>query len=448
MDGGQNADQYRILEEDSIDVIADSGDDLLNYAKWHYEGALGIPDWLHRFEHGGQYAFNNDGEIEYYDSLDDFIPWDGWTISELIEQGYLAYVELLPELPEIAFDDWDSIGTLVSDEFVISSDYVIFDKGVSLDDLELSVDGDYLSVRTAPNVGVDILLAKEGDLIGTGIERIVVDEGWFSMGDFLDFASGTTATVDDDVLWGTSSGDVINGSAGYDWILGRGGNDILFGGDDDDYIVGGFGDDILNGGGGNDFLEGGSGNDTYVFNPGSGSDFIYDVDLNAGNVDTVQFGSGITAEDTTVVLGEFDLKFTFAGIDDTLTISSATLGASGRVERFEFADGTVWDIDTIAAMTGYQPIQYFYGTSNNDSFSGSASSDAYLIRPNGGIDEISDAGGNDTLIFGSGITSEMVTLGLGSLLKMAMLFISRDLIPQMSMVPVSSRISSLPMVRN
>ena len=46
----------------------------------------------------------------------------------------------------------------------------------------------------------------------------------------------------------------------------------------------------------------------------------------------------------------------------------------------------------------------------------SGGDDTYVVNPNDGVTHITDTGGNDTLVFGEGITPDAVTLGLGSLL--------------------------------
>ena len=68
----------------------------------------------------------------------------------------------------------------------------------------------------------------------------------------------------------------INGRSGDDRIYGEQGRDILNGGGGDDEIYGGEDKDTINGGAGDDWLDGGPGDDTFVFEPGSGNDYIMD----------------------------------------------------------------------------------------------------------------------------------------------------------------------------
>ena len=68
----------------------------------------------------------------------------------------------------------------------------------------------------------------------------------------------------------------INGGRGDDAIYGEQGRDTMNGGAGDDEMYGGEDNDIINGGEGDDWLDGGEGDDTFVFEPGSGNDYIMD----------------------------------------------------------------------------------------------------------------------------------------------------------------------------
>ena len=72
-------------------------------------------------------------------------------------------------------------------------------------------------------------------------------------------------------------GNYLNGGAGNDLLIGREGSDWLEGGDGTDRLEGGAGDDILAGGGGaGDVLRGGVGNDQYLFRRGDLQDSVRD----------------------------------------------------------------------------------------------------------------------------------------------------------------------------
>ena len=78
------------------------------------------------------------------------------------------------------------------------------------------------------------------------------------------------------LIRGTSDDDELFGKAGNDTIVGRGGDDSIEGGSGEDVIRGGPGNDTIEGGRGNDELSGGGGQDEFVFELGSGRDFILD----------------------------------------------------------------------------------------------------------------------------------------------------------------------------
>ena len=128
-----------------------------------------------------------------------------------------------------------------------------------------------------------------------------------------------------DQLDGGADDDQLSGDDGSDLLWGREGNDRLLGGAGDDTgefytpyqigdtewklpaggLYGGAGDDWLEGGAGADTLVGGEGSDTYAFWRGDGQDRIVNYDTTtglphaqeAGDVDTLRFGPGITPDD-------------------------------------------------------------------------------------------------------------------------------------------------------
>ena len=185
----------------------------------------------------------------------------------------------------------------------------------------------------------------------------------------------------DDTLDGDGSGlaeslygnDYLDGGAGNDTLIGNGGADTLFGGEGNDVLSGDAadvplsvqGDDYLDGGAGNDHLEGMGGNDTLL--GGTGDDFLGGGDGN----DSLDGGDG---NDT--LMGD-------AG-DDVLS------GGAGD--------------DTLIAGQG------------NDIVDGGDGDDTYIYARGDGTLTITDDGGSNTLRFGAGITTEQISLGLGSLM--------------------------------
>jgi Ca2+-binding RTX toxin-like protein len=160
----------------------------------------------------------------------------------------------------------------------------------------------------------------------------------------------------DDLLIGRDGDDVLTANGGKDKLFGGEGKDNLHAGRDNDYLSGGTDHDSLNGDYGNDTIYGGSENDTLVgdndndiYYGGSGNDYLYDGYATSG-LDTLDGGTG---NDT--LLG--------CGYDDT----------------YIFNQGYGQDV-----ISDYGVTRYAYSP-----------------------DRISD-GGNDTLVFGNGITRSNV----------------------------------------
>ena len=88
-------------------------------------------------------------------------------------------------------------------------------------------------------------------------------------------------------------------------------------------------------------LNGGAGNDTYFVGRGSGADLIQDNDASAGNTDTVQFGTGIAADQLWFRKVGNDLEVSIIGTKDKATIDDWYLGGAFHVEQFRTSDGRV-----------------------------------------------------------------------------------------------------------
>lgn len=83
---------------------------------------------------------------------------------------------------------------------------------------------------------------------------------------------------------------------------------------------------------------GGESVDIYLFNPGSGQDVIDDM----AGVDVLRIGAGVLPADITFARNGMDVVLCVNGTDDQLTLQNWGSGRSARIERIEFADGTVW----------------------------------------------------------------------------------------------------------
>ncbi|WP_374490451.1 beta strand repeat-containing protein, partial [Zoogloea sp.] len=243
----------------------------------------------------------------------------------------------------------------------------------------------------------------------------------------LNFFTGasTAGSEGNDAYAGTSSANTFSGGAGNDLIDGQDGNDYLSGGSGDDLLLGGNGNDTLygndgadtlDGGTGNDYLSGGAGADVYLFGKGSGQDTIYNYDGEAlgTNPDTIQLGAGISPSGVTLLRQSDDLLIRINGTDDSLRVQSYfynDANSSYAVENLKFADGTVWDIESIKTRVLVATVgnDVLYGYGGNDTLSAGDGNDTVygnggddLINGNTGNDQIQGGDGNDDLRGGTG----------------------------------------------
>lgn len=137
------------------------------------------------------------------------------------------------------------------------------------------------------NAGNDVLNG------GTGDDALYGDQGNdnISGDDGNDQMYGGTGN---DSLLGGNGHDELNGGDGQDYLAGGAGNDQLNGGAGVDKIVGGSGSDTIDGGAGNDNLWGGDwsadgSQDTFVFNSGTGKDYIFDFETGIDLIDLTGF---------------------------------------------------------------------------------------------------------------------------------------------------------------
>jgi len=257
---------------------------------------------------------------------------------------------------------------------------VLFGAGIEASEITLLRQGNDLRLQ----------LANPGDALTFHNTFSSEDSNVFGMGfSLLKFADGIEITRQQmqarftgaSTNVATEDPDLLIGGAGADTLAGAGG---------DDQIAAGAGDDDLSGGTGGDRLAGGLGNDIYRFDRGDGRDIITD----AGGVDTVVFGAGISESAMTVVLAGSDLILTFGNDQLTIAGGASPAGASA-IESVRFANGTQRDLAyllSIAAIRGTSASESMTGTEGNDRL------DGYY-----GDDTLSGLGGNDWLSGGWGI---------------------------------------------
>lgn len=243
--------------------------------------------------------------------------------------------------------------------------------------------------------GADRLVANAGD----DVLQYHADGRW----GILSFAKhagspGTAGTNEIDVLWGRNrSHDLFDGGAGFDLLRGTDGHDavlledrhsppsghdgprligieyiatgagndivdltsrrfaygdvILSGGEGHDTLWASSGNDLLIGGPGLDRLSGGAGSDLYVYQLGDGHDFINEGGV-ANQADVLRFGAGITPQMVRASRHHGDLVLGIDGQQGSVTVRGWFSSSAQRVERVEFADGTVWGEQHIRGRAG------------------------------------------------------------------------------------------------
>jgi VCBS repeat-containing protein len=208
--------------------------------------------------------------------------------------------------------------------------YDIFDGGAGNDALVGTAGNDALLLD-------DIYSPPDG-YAGPRIRQVEL----ISMGDGNDIVDLTSPRF--------TYGDVtIDGGAGNDVLWASAGNDYLLGGAGNDTLGGGAGNDILDGGSGNNQVAGGLGDDLYLHGAGGGHDVIEEQ----GGQDVIRFSIGISANAVSVSRSRDDLVLKLAGQDGSVTVRNWFGAAANRVERVEFADGTVWDESALNSRLGH-----------------------------------------------------------------------------------------------
>lgn len=200
--------------------------------------------------------------------------------------------------------------------------------------------------------GNDRLDGKEGNDVligGSGDDVYVVDsagdsiielsaEGIDKVRSSISFTLG--ANIEDLVLTGSAA---INGT-------GNEMNNVLTGNSAGNTLQGETGNDRLNGKEGADILIGGSGNDVYFFGRNYGMDTLIDHDSAPGNVDTVRFLPGISADQIWFQRAGNNLEASVIGTLDKVVIDDWYLGSVNHIERFKTSDGLMlrdWQVDDL-----------------------------------------------------------------------------------------------------
>ncbi len=271
------------------------------------------------------------------------------------------------------------------------NDIYLFGRGAGQDtisDVDATV-GNVDTIRLGTGISAnDVKITRDVDNLYISIngttDKLTL-ANWFAGDAYrieqLAFADGTVLDVPEQAALlsiPTEGDDFLVGTAGDDFIEALGGNDTLAG------LAG------------NDYLQGGSGNDTYLFGRGAGQDYVYEYDATAGNIDTIKVAAGVNPADVKVTRDADNLYLSIKGTADKMAVLDWFGSDAGKVERVEFADGTVWDVAALATKAADNTLtgdggSTILGTAGNDTLVGNA------------LNNLLDGGvGGDTMIGGAG----------------------------------------------
>ena len=330
--------------------------------------------------------------------------------------------------PEANFYGEDSFDYVVLDGHggrTIGTAYITI---TSVNDDPVAVDDAFTNSQGEDIIGN--LLSDNGSGVDSDVEN-----------DTLSVQSGTYSTVQGGSIVITSDGSftytplsTFTGQDSFDYTLldGQGGSDTgtvnftvttisynyVTGTSSGEYLYGSTDFDYIDGNEGNDYLYGYQGNDTYIWNIGDGYDTIYD---GAGSADTIELGSGITAND--VRLWNDGSNLLVYVNSEYIKINDHFDGSGEEVETLLFADSSTMDLMGDLTFTGTSSGEYVYGQSSitaadtliglegNDYLYGYDGNDTYVWNTGDGYDTIYDSAGSaDKIELGSGITANDVRL--------------------------------------
>jgi VCBS repeat-containing protein len=215
-------------------------------------------------------------------------------------------------------------------------------------------------VTESADQGIDTVMSSVSYSLSDNVETLILTDA---------AAQGTGNTLDN-VILGNDVGNVLIGGDGNDTLYGGAADDELDGGTGNDALDGGTGNDALDGGIGADLMRGGSGDDNYV------------------------------VDDT----GDRVLEAASEGIDTVFSSISYVL--PDQVENLTLS-GTS-DLNG----TGNALDNVLVGNSGNNLLDGGLGNDTYVYKLGAGLDTLIDAGGNDTVRFGAGLSLDNVALRL------------------------------------
>ncbi len=286
------------------------------------------------------------------------------------------------------------------------SDRYLFDIGHGQDVIHNSGSTGFSTIAFADAIRPqDVMASRDGDdlLLETGsngdsvrVTDYFVDGATSANAvDQIEFSgAGIVWSIDDikaRVLIGNGADNVLQGYDNSDDLLrGKQGNDLLSGAS---------GDDVLEGGQGDDTMQGGAGDDTYIVNPGEGHDEILDL---AGENNTLQFGTDITAEQVKAIRNGDDLFLSLQEGNASVTVTGFFGSGGETLSSILFDDGGQWGPEQIRQ-------QVLIGTDASENLIGYDSDDN--LTGNRGDDQLTGNGGDDTYLFASGDGQDIIITG-------------------------------------
>ncbi len=301
----------------------------------------------------------------------------------------------------------------------IGENFITDDEGFNVVEFSEGVEAGALTFRRAiDQFGNDRHLIVEG---AGGTSRLAIRDGLDGTVAEFRFADGTVISAQQahDLAIGNTSQPARAfaastlypiGSQGNDEIrvtaaplsaAGGLGDDTLIGGKFDDRLDGGPGADHLEGGGGKNELIGGEGTDTYVIGPNDAESTIVDSHLSttpSTEVDTIEFGAGILPAEVRLLRDDNALVVAARNGATQIRIlgyyitaretTGGTMAADQKIERFKFADGTIWDNAQIVSRIEEGTIDSMTGTSGDDTFVVDSGRDDVTELANAGTDTI------------------------------------------------------------
>lgn len=351
----------------------------------------------------------NSGSLAGNQRIERFVFGDGseWTAAEM-DLRLLQAMQTAGNDTIIAFDTGDVLDGGAGNDWLqggLGNDTYLFGRGSGSDTINESDatwgDADDV-VRFGPDiVAADLQFSRQGDNL---IVRIAGATDQLTLvGQLRSSNSAGIYGTDRVERFIFADGSALSAADVQDRLLAAqqtSGNDQIYAFDTAD---------VLNGGAGNDFMRGGLGNDTYRFGRGDGVDVISETDATYGDADDIlSFKAGVEMDDLSWTRDGLNLIIKIIGTSDQITIrnqfwsldSSSVLG-TGRIERFQFADGSELSAPQVDAL-----VLLSQQTAGNDLILGYATEDR--LDGGAGNDTLTGGDGADTYVFGRGYDHDTI----------------------------------------